>query len=394
MGRARRILRPVVAVGVFLVVMTLTVWGFLGTGPRTAGPGDADVRVNTEAASVNTEATSVNTEATDASDESDAEVVLKESVGFFAAADELAGKFIDAGGEHLCEAWYYALSPELDSRQCPRSEDPERCMRQYTPVRRDVEKFCQAVLADSALYRLDPGMVVSIAEKESSGGRLYFDSEAHVYRITADVCETHLAASRILARRGPGRRPGTTHLRWAFGENGVDERDVRIVEEDESGITINTCVADEAGRFQLLPNNYRRGTVVTSTGERLTGNDEARRERVLRDPELDAHLGCQQLARHRDVCPEEQRADWWTWISAYNTGKCESTRYALNVARVYLRACKDGWMIVGADPVPWPIDRLWNECAHVRDWYRSQTSTDDGDADAAGAQESTPSENP
>lgn len=292
----------------------------------------------------------------------------------------VAQRFLEAGGQQLCEAWYYALSPELRSDGCARTADAERrerCERKYAPVRREVSSFCKTALEESLRWTYDPGMVVSVVEKESSGGRLRYDREAGVYRINADICHLWLSNERVVERRGPGRKAGTTRVRWSWGENGYEERDVFVEEEDEDGILINTCTAGEHGRFQLLPSNFGHGRVVQATGERLTGTAEERAERVLRDVVLDTQLGCQELAMHRDVCPESRRGDWWLWVGAYNTGRCDdSVRYARNVAALYLRACDQGYVEVEGQPLPPRIADLWPECERVREWHRRSAEMD------------------
>lgn len=302
-------------------------------------------------------------------DESTAPLTLAEQ---FVAAD-------GAGGMKLCTAMIYALSPDWNMDMCnhlPEDEEGRqaRCFRQREPLQKFAEDLCKTVIEESLRLNLDPGLPIAVMERESSIGRASFDSGSRAYRVQTDICQLYLSIDRIIGRK-PGRREGSVLLSWTYaGGSGREiDRPAVIVEEDEEGLLINTCVAGETGLFQLLPSNYRSGTVIGTTGERLRGSTTRRREQVLEDPILQVRLGCQELDEHRDLAAEDQRASWEQWVHIYNTGRVEQgthgREYAIRVAGHYLQACKQGWFtIVSTDNTLQRtviVKDIWPECARV-----------------------------
>lgn len=290
----------------------------------------------------------------------------------FAAAD-------GAGGMKLCTAMIYALSPDWNLSVCDNIVEDgtgrrERCYRQREPLRKFAEDICKTVIEESLRLDIDPGLPIAVMERESSMGRVRFDSSSGTYQVQTDVCQLYLSASRIIDRK-PGRRAGSVLLSWTYagGTRREVDRPAIILKEDEGGLLIDTCVAGETGLFQLLPSNYRSGTVVAATGKRLTGTTARRREEVIADPVLQVRLGCQQLDRHRNMFPEEQRGDWFNWLHSYNTGRIEQgsqgRAYTIRVAGHYLQACRYGWFeresanSSAADTVR--VADVWPECARV-----------------------------
>lgn len=355
----------------------------------------------------------------------------------------LAEQFVaadGAGGMKLCTAMVYALSPDWNMNACANMAEDEtgrqaRCYRQREPLKKFTEDVCRIVIEESLRLDLDPVLPIAVMERESSIGRVHFDSSTRTYEVQTDVCTLSLTPNRIVKREClsgqtrcgqtcfdlssdtrhcgdcsnrcneglvcasgaclvdcpsmdqtecngtcrvlrryqscPPRKPdGTEYITWTYGDDARQNRQrVIVVSESENGaLDLNTCAAGETGLFQLLPSNYRAGTVVTATGERLS-NRTARREAVLDDPILQVRLGCQELARHRDLCPADQHTMWTTWISAYNLGSCDRTleqwqEYLTKILGHYRDAC-DGWFRSEDGGTVYVRD-LWPECAHIR----------------------------
>jgi hypothetical protein len=285
-------------------------------------------------------------------------------------AKTLAELFVDAGGLDLCRAAVYALSPELDPAVCEGlAEDRrDRCREQREPLQTFVTSVCTAVLDESKRLDLDPLLVLAVIERESSMGRVEFDTSKASYEVETDICSWFLSKTRIRTRE-PGRREGTERISWVYGDDQrVNTQQVRVLEETDEGLRIDTCVAGEAGIMQTIPREWRSGTVIEATGDRLTGSTAQRRAQVISDPALQVRLGCQALAEHRDLCPETLRGAWTSWIFSYNLGKCDPTsskahEYLGKIRRHYLDAC-EGY-VPDESGLPKLIRDLWPECERV-----------------------------
>lgn len=285
-------------------------------------------------------------------------------------APTLAEAFDAAGGLDLCRAAVYALSPELNPAVCEGlAEDRrDRCREQREPLQTFVQTVCTTVLDESKRLDLDPLLVLAVIERESSMGRVQFDTSKASYEVETDICSWFLSKTRIRTRE-PGRREGTERISWVYGDDQrVNTQQVRVLEETDEGLRIDTCVAGEAGIMQTIPREWRSGTVVEATGDRLTGSTAQRRAQVISDPELQVRLGCQALAEHRDLCPETLRGAWTSWIFSYNLGKCDPTsskahEYLGKIRRHYLDAC-EGY-VPDESGLPKLIRDLWPECERV-----------------------------
>lgn len=271
-------------------------------------------------------------------------------------------------GKHLCRGFAVALAPELDSAVCERLSDERRetCYNSRRPLEGFVDILCDTVIAGALLFNLDPVMCLAVIERESSFGRLLFDSVRQTYRVNTDICELYLRNDRILRRAGTDR-PGVEELTWTYaGGTGRNSQRVKIVEDTREGLLVNTCVAGETGLLQALPRNYRPGTVVEATGEVLEGSRAELRQRMHEDLVLQINIGLQELASHRDLFPERERSPWWLWAGTYNTGSTtrgeQWNRYTGKIMRHYLDACE------GVDVV---LLQLWPACAEVRRAYDS-----------------------
>lgn len=335
----------------------------------------------------------------------------------------IAERFVEAGGQELCEAMAYGLSPEWRTDSCDRLSTPERraeCLEARVPLAEYATSLCKISIEEGLRFDLDPAVSLAVMERESSMGRMAFDRTSGTYQVHGDICNLYLSHDRILSRR-PGldpcpaaetfgdaceadedcsdgrdcngtercfgtsciagetprarrRREGTEWMVWTFaGGERTNRQRVRVVEEDESGVLISTCAVGEAGRFQLMPGNYRRGTVIEATGEVLGGGI---RQRLVHDEVLDVRLGCQELARHRDMYPEDEREPWWAWVASYNTGTIERSRhwceYTRKVMAHYVEACDEGWIERvkenGMREIVY-VREIWDECERIRQAY-------------------------
>jgi len=292
--------------------------------------------------------------------------------------DNLAWKFLTSdgnGGKSLCRGFAIAMAPELDSSICAKLSDERReaCYNARRPLEGFVDILCDTVIAGALLFDLDPVMCLAVIERESSFGRVLFDRVRRTYHVNTDICELYLKHERI-AHRARTDRPGIDEMTWTYaGGTGRNSQRVRVVEETDEGILVNTCVAGETGVLQALPGNYRRGTVVEVTGEVLEGSRAELRRRMEEDVALQVNIGLQELARHRDLFPEGERSSWWGWLGTYNTGS--TTRgdhwrsYVGKVARHYLEACEVGYLADRNPPIM--VKDLWPACVELRSAYDS-----------------------
>lgn len=309
--------------------------------------------------------------------------------------ETLAQKFVAAGGQKLCLAMVYALNPDWRMDACVviggREGDEARkteCENQRRPLRKFAEDVCAVILDESLKRSFDPGMVISVIERESSFGRATWDQQDRRYEVQTDVCRLTLPKSRIVDRR-PGRREGTELMTWTYGPQAPvagavarNRQPVRVVEEDDERVVLDTCAAGETGIMQTVPREYRSGVVIETTGQRMTGSPAERRAEVEADPLLQVRLGCQALADHRDLCEEDRRGDWTTWLPTYNLGTCSPTwskwnEYLGKVMKHYLDACEKGWIAVEGEVVPRSIRDVWPECARIQEVYDALRNRDE-----------------
>ncbi len=287
-------------------------------------------------------------------------------------ATTLAEQFEAAGGVDLCRAAVYALSPELDPVICSKLSTADRrtrCTEQRAPLQEFVSTVCTTVLEESARFDLDPLMVLAVMERESSMGRVEYVRSQATYEVETDICSWFLSKTRIRSRE-PGRREGTERIAWTYGDD-INTQQVRVLEETDEGLRINTCVAGEEGLMQTVPREFRRGTVIAATGETLDGSSADRREQVAEDPVLQVRLGCHSLAAHRNLCPESDRRDAWLWLPTYNIGRCDPdsekwVEYLGKIRRHYLDAC-EGY-VPDESGLPRLIRDLWPECERVESY--------------------------
>jgi hypothetical protein len=320
---------------------------------------------------------------TEATDSVDAQDALNDSVqapvpateSVKAAPAEVKSAPAPVDKMAICLAAADALNPDWRLDACDNmSDDPadgqriSRCRAQRAPLRKFANDICKTVVEESERFGFDVLLPLAVMERESSMGRVYFDDDSHTYHVNTNVCELPLAANRIVSRQ-PGPKPGTDLMMWTYGDDhAVNRQVVRVVSEDGTGgVTVNTCVAGEEGTFQSTAREFRSGLVVQATGQRLTGDAAHRREEVRSDPVLQVQLGCQALAEHRDICPENLRSNQWDWISVYNIGRCDPTSqhghdYTLKVIGHYRDACAHGY-IKDAAGIQRPIEYFWPGCA-------------------------------
>jgi hypothetical protein len=296
--------------------------------------------------------------------------------------------------QELCLAAIYALTPDWRLSTCDAMQADEengdqrqaRCRAQRAPLVKFADDICKAVIEETARFGIDDFLMpIAVMERESSIGRVNFDRESHVYRVQTDICKLFLSTSRIV-RRESGRRAGTEKITWTYSDGANQQHQntqmVIVESEDAGGLNINTCVAGETGLFQLLPTNYGNGRCVgfrqaggRCDGQVLRGSREERREEVLADPILQVRLGVQELARHRDICPEADRGDWTKVVGTYNVGNCDYgekwQEYTRKIIRHYLDACRGGFV---SDPtgVPRMLADVWPDCARVQAVYDEQ----------------------
>lgn len=297
-------------------------------------------------------------------------------------------KFIAAGGLDLCKAAVYVLSPDLRLDSCNNrreEEDREACRIRREPLQAFVDTVCTTSIEEAARWNFDPLLPIQVMEREASLGRVRFDPHRRSFSVSADVCGLSISKSNIESREPHPRREGVEVMEWRWGSGRLNRQGVRVLQEDEERIVVDTCVAGEAGLFQLVPGNFRRGTPIPGTEETLDGSHEERRERLIEDPVLNIKIGCKELAEHRDMFPEEERADWWEWIGTYNTGS--TTRgdhwyvYTKKLMRTYVRVCREGWITVEEGAMSIPVSRMihdvWPECARVEEALERYENRDD-----------------
>lgn len=353
-----------------------------GSGPATvAGSEDHDVGATdsgSEADEKEAVPTEVGSNVTEA--ESDTEPSESQKEAPPVKPKTVAEKFVEAGGQKLCVAMVFALNPDWRMDACRASSDQERrdaCENQRRPLAKFAEDVCLAVIEESLRLDLDPGLVLAVIERESSFGRVQWNQQYRAYEVQTDVCKLTLPKSRIVAR-APGRRAGTELMTWTYGSQAPNagsvarnRQPVRVLSEDDERVTINTCVAGEAGIMQTVPREWRSGTVIGATGERLEGTESERRARVEADPVLQVRLGCQALAEHRAMVPSEQQIDWLDWIHVYNTGNVmrgdHGRGYAMKIVRHYLDACRGWFAPDDNDPLSVrDVEDIWPECRRLK----------------------------
>jgi hypothetical protein len=322
------------------------------------------------------------------------EVADAEEVEAEAGPKTIAEQFVSAGGQKLCEAMIYALNPDWQVNSCSHratADQRERCQRRLGPIVRYTQDLCRVSIEMGLYYSMDPVMGLSDMEQESSLGKRYYDREAYVYRINiTDLCTMFLSSSRIncgltgYRKCETDRRLNRTGAKWAcwtFGDNNRENcQGVYELAVEDGGVKIDTCLYGEFGVFQLLPANYRAGTVIASTGEVLTGTKQEIERRLVHDVTLQIRLGYQELARHRDVAPESRREDWIDWLPIYNIGKdCRASGgggctdgqaqhwnvYLRNVTAHYLRACS-GWFYAEDGFRVIQVKDVWPECERIK----------------------------
>jgi hypothetical protein len=299
----------------------------------------------------------------------------------------VAEKFVAAGGQKLCLAMVYALNPDWRMDACRVAKDgtdgtdrSAECENQRRPLVKFAEDVCKTVIEESLRLDLDPGMVLAVIERESSFGRAQWDRQDRRYEVQTDICKLTLPLSRIVDRQ-PGRREGTEDMTWVYGpsapnpgEMARNHQPVRVVEETDDSITLNTCAAGEAGIMQTVPREFRAGTTIEATGEVLAGSSAAIRLRVEQDPVLQVRLGCQALAEHRALVSIAERSPWWMFLGTYNTGSIVRGEhwcsYTCKVMRHYSLACQDGWFSVDDTPLNIRVVQdAWLECGRVQAAY-------------------------
>lgn len=296
-----------------------------------------------------------------------------------ASPQTLAEKFVAAGGQKLCLAMVHALNPDWRMDAClgiqPGLNGEDRkteCENQRRPLIKFAEDVCTTVIAESLRLDLDPGLVLSVIERESSFGRATWDSKTRAYEVQTDVCHLTLPKSRIVNRR-PGRRTGTELITWTYGPQAPNagrvarnSQPVIVEEENDDQVVLNTCAAGEGGIMQTTARELR----IAGDAIGMTGTIARRRAIMETDPVLQVRLGCQALADHRDLVPEDRRGDWTQWIFVYNTGSITLTEhgraYRGKIIRHYLAACR-GWMQMDeADPMSIrDVEDVWPECQRI-----------------------------
>lgn len=293
-----------------------------------------------------------------------------------AALPTLAEKFVAAGGQKLCLAMVAQLNPDWKMDACKVIDGDEArkeaCENQRRPLAKFADDVCRTVIEESLRLDLDPGMVLSVIERESSFGRATWDRQARAYEVQTDVCHLTLPKSRIVARQ-PGRREGTELMTWTYGPQAPvagsvarNRQPVIVESEDDDQVVLNTCAAGERGIMQTTARELRIGGDAIG----MTGSTAERGAALEADPVLQVRLGCQALSEHRGLMPPERQADWVGWISVYNTGLITQTdhgrEYTTKIIRHYLAACK-GWMQTDeSNPASIrDVEDVWPECQRL-----------------------------
>ena len=316
--------------------------------------------------------------------EATADFTEKETSLLVPAPTTIAEKFVAAGGQKLCLAMVYQLNPEwrMDACDHQRYDDAAKaadqraaCTAQRDPLRQFADTVCTTVIVESLRLDLDPAMVLAVIKRESAFGRVSRDHTDQSYVVSTDVCKLTLPKSRIVSRRPDPRRPGVELASWTFGPQAPqagavarNHQPVRVISEDDTTVTFNTCAAGEGGLMQTVPHELQ--TAGTTIG--LTGTLAQRRAAVDADPVLQVRVGCQALADARDAFSEEQRGDFVTWLHGYNDGTTTPGSadhgYTAKILRHYLDAC-DGYLPADDGGMPTLVQAVWPECARLADVY-------------------------
>lgn len=197
-----------------------------------------------------------------------------------------------------------------------------------------VNELCTNIIIESVLNPIDMMLVLSVIQRESNFGRLYYKNG---WNISMDVC--HDTVHKDLIKAGP---EWSRYGSWIFRNNRYQFP--IIIESISNDIAnINRCVAGEAGIFQLIPSDYRRDRIVPRSDFAFNGNLQQRRTMVNTNLEVSVKIGIEELIRHRNI-NNISNGRWWRWIGTYNTGQIHRGRqwgiYSRKICRNYQKICK------------------------------------------------------
>ncbi len=240
----------------------------------------------------------------------------------------------------ICQKAVLILKPEWNESFCDpllNNKKTECVTAIQTSVPQFINQFCTLLVAETFRTNFDILLAISVAKNESNFGVIRENTQDTGYYYVAmntnfitlkmkDVQEI-IDPKSILLKNGR-----TIHA--------------KVLNSNLRYVNIDSGLAGEAGLFQLITPNYDAGRLIPGTNRTIPdGSTADRRLFMINDMEANIKIGIEELIRHRDIFPKNERVYWWYWIGCYNTGSTHRVGqwlyYSRRILKQYATICEN-----------------------------------------------------
>ena len=236
-----------------------------------------------------------------------------------------------------CTQAIYVLKPEWNESFCDPLLEERRleCINEIqTLVPPFIMRLCTILIHESNRTFMDPLLSIAIMKNESNFGVIQNNNismNTNLVTIPMKYIQEIINNSSIQLNNGRIVR-------------------AKIIQTNHNNVLIDTGLAGEGGLFQLIRPNYYAGRPIPGTDNTIPNlllNE--RRQFITENMEANIKIGIEELIRHRNVFPKNERTHWWFWISCYNTGSTNRHArqwkiYSSRILKHYARICQNDFV--------------------------------------------------
>jgi hypothetical protein len=238
----------------------------------------------------------------------------------------------------ICQKAVVVLKPEWNPSFCDPLLGNKKieCIDAIkTSVPQFIDQFCSLLVDETFRTNFDLLLAISVAKNESNFGVIrentqdtdYVAMNTNFVTLKMKDVQEILNSKTILLKNGR-----TVHA--------------KVLNSDLRHVNIDTGLAGEAGLFQLITPNYNAGRPIPGTSRTIPDGSVAdRRLFMINDMEANIKIGIEELIRHRDIFPKNERTYFWYWIGCYNTGSMHRVGqwlyYSRRILKQYATMCEN-----------------------------------------------------